>query len=1251
MKRLWSAILFAGLTYGATPNRFIVEDPLDHPFIWWPRTLLSYPVTFAEPVDLARLTLTSEGKPLPVQFSGIVRDSGRVTRATAHFISDLPAGGHREFALIAGSPTPARGVTQMVEGRSIVLDTGSVKVRIPASQTVSGIAQGPLEQMSRGGTWFGKSALTLKGETVTRIETVRLESGPVFVTYRIRYTGSKGGKYTATIRCIAGMEFVEMREVMDAQGTWTMDWRGLPLDFRQAANHPYPFPARVPSGHRYNDYPWEPLSMGETNTQTGVVSGLTGDGELPFTLGIYEPWAAYRVSSFANFWSNSHADALGVFVNKSRDWEDGEYSIWRESPTLQVGFRFKDGALSWSWPITKGSRSTGLTLYDHARDVEAMERIEGYGQLKWHDGLTYTAPVAALSHALFLQNRYGTINLNDVKDWVLADPGKPASWFRDGQRTSADDLESRVVNSDLVNQSAITGTRQNGGFGPTVSRRVEEFWIDGFARMRERMTERQRKRLTAVYLFIAYIHAGEEYMPMVPMFSGHPNFLADVKSVPASIGFLFPGHPKAKEWADEFEKFVELNTHYHTRPKVEEWEAKGGRWTENLGTYVWAFLRPTLHADMLLQQFDGSNRVATPEMAALGDWLVNALSAPFDGESKELLEANRLGGNHDWGVVRPEDGPRRVHPPIGAHSERRMTPRSLWYLGQRLRQFDPLTAEHMMWAAHPNDQDFELSRNAKDPFGPAYDIADNRGTDPHLASAKYTGYGITLRSAVGTRNEVSVHLQQIDDGPNYRWGLAGEGGTGMLYYFAGGKSYSFNGTEDVGDRAAQDTDFCTNFGVWKDGTFHSLGRNNLTRPMDDLGVAQFAELLARPGYSTPEYVSRSVLLAGHDYFALYDDVYNEAVKHRFSWFVRWGEEFPNIRITRPRATEMTELQTFSTKGRWYDGTGDSMAIVSHRNDIVAEGTAFGARVRGSEVEDLVFRDPAGIHFDENGVRFDGTAGIVRRDGMALFHGKLISARGLTIETDDPDLAISEAAGAGVYHASRTTAVRIAGINGAFYVDGERASMSSLPKGTHRWEISAGLPAPVPPAVVRTENVSGGARVFVHPVAAASRYHFEASTDNGSSWKVAGESAKPEFTLSGLANETKVHVRAFAANAEHESLPGPEYPVYVTTAAPLPPEGLRIRSNDVSWGEVLGVTEYRLYGRTGKGEWRLIYKGLERKFEDRNRAGEYQVRAVNGNGEGAGSRVATRDSDSWRNFDPKPGEEFRRAVTGAKYYPK
>ena len=336
-----------------------------------------------------------------------------------------------------------------------------------------------------------------------------------------------------------------------------------------------------------------------------------------------------------------------------------------------------------------------------------------------------------------------------------------------------------------------------------------------------------------------------------------------------------------------------------------------------------------------------------------------------------------------------------------------------------------------------------------------------------------------------------------------------------------------------------------------------------------------------------------------------------------------------------------------------------MAVVSSRQDIKSEATPFGARVHGDGIEDLVFRDPAGIIYNAEGFRFEGTAGIVRKNGLALFHGKRIAMPDLSIETGDADLGISASitgdSVAGVYHATHSTSVRIQGRQGAFYVDGARQSMETLPQGTHRWEITAGAPTPLSPAVLRTENRGGGARVLLTPVASASQYRFFISKDNAQTWTAAGESTQPEITLTGLTNDTKVHIRAVAVNAAHRSEPGDEYPIYVTGAPPLPPEGLHLAlrrpATEITWGEVLGVSEYRLYARYTDGPWQLIFHGLQRSFTDGAHASAaYRVTAVNGNGEGAASRIADNDPASWRNFDPKPGEPFRRTPVGANYYP-
>jgi len=174
-----------------------------------------------------------------------------------------------------------------------------------------------------------------------------------------------------------------------------------------------------------------------------------------------------------------------------------------------------------------------------------------------------------------------------------------------------------------------------------------------------------------------------------------------------------------------------------------------------------------------------------------------------------------------------------------------------------------------------------------------------------------------------------------------------------------------------------------------------------------------------------------------------------------------------------------------------------------------------------------------------------------------------------------------------------------------------------------------------------------------------------SKDSGATWTALPVQPQPTIELSGLTNRQKVHVRAVAINARHESKPGPEYPIYVTDLAPVPPDGLHVDLSDgaatVSWGEVLGVTEYRLFGRVdGDSEFQLLYYGLERSYRDKrpeirscnaapedDRAGsppvivQYYVTASNGNGEGARSRMADTNPASWRNWDPRPSETFRR----------
>jgi hypothetical protein len=1315
-------------------NQFVLRAPLGNPFYSWPRTLLAYPLGVGAQISTSthRLLCVETNETVPFQVS-IVGASGVPELL---FFSNLPYDATRTYRLepsaFAQSETARKDVIVTRDGNRLTINPGPIQIRIPDSQTVTGVAPGPILEVSRGGKWTGQSRFTVPGHPIASIHTEQLEAGPLRSTHRVIYTFADGAKYVATVQCCAGVDFVRLHEDMEsipagAQGEFDFAWNGCEFGYRQMANHPYNFP-KTPLPD-YKSYPWEAIAPAYMDNQFGVVPGVDSAGKMPFNLRIYEPWGDHAAASYANFWGDNSADAAAIFIDHMQQWEDHEYAIWHSSSRIAVDFVYKNSTLHFVWKIARGTRSTCIVFYDHARDIEAMRRLEqNYKGIEASDSGRFRAGIYPTSYALELQGWHGTLNLDKTKDWVLTYPDNaalPKSLFKESDSTSAEAYYNLVTNSGFTSELALSGTRQNHGFGPTSTRQVLESWIPGYQQFRSQLTADQRHRVEAILLLLGYMHAGEDYMPMQRMLSGHPNFLSDVKSTPPGMAFLFPDHPAADTWADEWEAYLHLNTRYHTRPAVEAWNARGGRWTENLGTYVWAFLRPASRAAFLLKARDGHQRFCTPQLVDLADWLVNALSAPFAGESPAMMKriADESGRNegarrHYWGVVSPNGEARRVHPPMGAHSERRKPPRMMWYLGTALRNYSPLIGEHLMWAARPTDQEMESTADMADPYRVMVDQPDNRGTNPHLRTAKYTGFGITMRAAVDTPQELSIHLVQIDDGPNYRWGTPSEGSCGVLYFFANGKGYSHNAIEDDGDRIDQDTDFVTNFGVWKNKTFRSIGQNVLPRPFYDLIYAQFAEIVPRQGaeaYSWPEYVGRSITLAGDDYFILHDQVFNPEIAHRFSWFVRKGDDFPHIlllnRSRLPEGGLFTTIETEASLGKWIDGMGDNIALITHKEGIQAKATTFGGRVTLPDGDDLVFASQKPVEFKEGANAFNGTSGIIRNrtDGveMALFHGTHIAAAGFSFTTRDTSLGISakivkskgNGAAEGHFFAVAPSQVEIGlpanSDNVVLFIDGTSVGSAlgdritaTLPEGAHQWELTAGLPVPLAPSIERTEYRSGRAIVHGAPVAAASSYQLELSDDNARTWRPSGSPASvPVVVLTGLDNGRKYHARLVARNEEHLSVAGPEYPLYITKEAPPPPDGLHVElsagSANLTWGEVLGITEYRLYRRKkGEAQFTVAYRGRATTWKDtdpsilppassprdsassRNAhrsAIEYYVTASNHNGEGERSRTANTDPASWRNWNPTDGEPFRRTVEltegqllddgGGRRYPK
>lgn len=1191
-----------------------LKDELHHPGMSWPMSLLQYRLDFgASGVDKSRFSVMDEaGKPVPFQLADSV----------LYVLSDLPSGANKSFRLEAKRPAQVSSGIRIIKNRNVTqLANGVLQIEIP----VTGKPAPPVLRFGKGTQWLGHGEWPSGEATAMRVQ--QMHTGPVFAEYRIDYDFKDDQHYSVAIRLIAGMEFVEIEETMsgfaEKKAGWRMIWDGVRPRYRYAVT-------RGGNGKTYDAIQWE-LMEGLTNLPEPPKHPLMtedqkngADGELPFHLATYDNWMSWWRLPTAAFWNEDEQTGIGIFVKDTEKWNDGDYPLWGSKDNLSIRYHWKNNVLDYRFPLVRGTRSVALAAYDHQKDIDVINQTG--------------KPFAYIET---LRRWHGWVPLDKVKDWVLDYPSTTENKHKYFSPELAGHLTIGQVEQHLKNMltSISTGSERNGGPTPVGGRVFYGSIAPAFDVNRSKMDPEQYKKLRAWFLFMSYVFMDESLMPMRTMLSGHPNFLSDVKGVPGLSAYLFPDHPQAQQMAEHFEKAMRLNYNYHIRPDVAAWNAKGGRWTENLATYTWAALRPALHTNFLLHHYyDGRNRILQPGVSKLGDWLLNALTSPLDV----------LNG-------------RRGYPPQGAHAQtvEHGVPDLLRLFAQELYYYDPLLSEHIFYLTSPDDKGFE----EKEKLPPYRDVlkgewAGNKGTPLQLRSEKYTGYGFVLRSNFGKEDEMYVHLQQIDDGPNYRWGRAAGGGNGVIYYTAGGKRYSFNGPEDVGDGPFGDVERCTNFGVKKAagyrgiGPYRAVGRNDLTAPLYDFGFAQSATVYANKDAS-PDYRSRSVIQSGASYIVVLDDVENDRTEGRFSWFVGAEDEFPFIHQVSPGAIPVDAAITPSqssyhkdpavlpVKGRYYDGKGDFLTVVTHRSDIKVTKTAEGCHVQLPDGSmERIFRTNEGF-------------GISKPAAGALFGGKEISGENIRIRLEHAGGISFERTATGFRGQFQSdTAQRVHFSfkeNKVLYVDGipQQGTDIYFPAGKHGWQWTNAGVIPQRADITATNIRSMGFDVSWSKVPGATSYRLELSNDNGINWTIAKDNIEAaSISITNLHDNTKIQLRVTARGAGGYGEPSAAYPVYLNAKPPHAPEGLVLQQTKLSWGKILGAGSYRLYRRKkGTTNWQVVYTGADRSFTDTaitsTAIWEYAVTAVNGNGESEKSTTVDTDPESFLNREPKPGEGFRR----------
>lgn len=1274
---------------------------------YWPQTLVTYPVYFTGNVLENNLLLTDKktGNEVEFQLSNIKFDKGKLVYADFSFITDLPQGGAYEYELSV-SENKIKNVSSSIAVANIVagleIDNSKIKIRLPQSSNINAYESvAPIIAINHKSSWIGNNKIISPKCKIISLQSETIDNGKLFVQQKITYQFEGGGEYSVKVKLVKNYPFVILDESMDKLSktdsvVMQMQWDGF--------NPTKRFGTQWDRTLESEDV-WLDIDKPVYTSYSKEDPRWTGMGwiedpakQMIFRISPFGGNSVREQTPVMSFWEGKgDMRELGVFVYDHNRWDDKQYGIWQPTPDLSIYFKYNNKKLYFTYPLISGSRSTAISFFREEGEKNVNEFNSKLKALADRGG-KHSPKDMYYRYSQILLMRYASLSLDKIKDWQLDYPEnakRPENIFNSRKNGTAEEFYKQMTYSPMAYYPM--GLNFYPGIHSIEHRILYTSYVEDYLRFYKQLSQQQRQSVEALFMTGGYVNMLEEMNAIRHSLAGTANMAADGWAVAPQIAFLFPEHSMAKEWTDYFEKELEINGLFYTRPDVNKYESKGGRWVESLGIYNWAFLRPTSHSNIASELFDGKNRFASPYMAARGRWMRDMLTAPING----------LG---------------RGFSPHGAHSGGYLVPRymPMYQTAQWLRNFDPLLAENIFWTGEEG-QDVEKKKQDTN-WEAAYEKIHSKhpsGTNPHLKTTKYTGHGIVLRAGVDTEEELSIHLDQVDKGPNYRWGNQAEGNSGGLYFYAKGKVYTAHENEIAGDHIVNNLDGLTNFGVMKDGDFRTVGMNELKAPLYDFGFSQFAELLSDNGkdkYSWPDYLSRSVMLAGTDYFILFDEVgTNWRAAERFAWFNKNGNEFPKITFLSAPARKDSWLtaQTPNNKGFYRDNFGSVLTLVTHKkNEVTVQGgklmnipllnnpdvTDFVkenglpmgvAQIKTLSSNDLVFRNGNTIHYKNDKESFNGKAGLIRRFSnrleLSLFKGESISADGLEVvlkENSVAAIAISRQKDGeitGFLKTDSNVVLQLIGITsgGKLFANGVEVKTynnkgrleAKFSKGDYQLEYTKAKPFPMESYILSSEYEENRVKIYLQNTSPCESVRIETSYDGGKTWKLKGNTSKGEYYLP-KENVGKIHVRAVALNGKKAAKLAKEYPIYFTNEVSHYPEGLWLKLADnqvkLTWGEILGTQKYRLYRRKqGETSFQLIYEGKNRTFLDDKALGvkkvfalpgsldnkttdrtglivyEYAVTSLNGNGESVKSPIENTDPASWRNWYPDTELKFKR----------
>ena len=281
-----------------------------------------------------------------------------------------------------------------------------------------------------------------------------------------------------------------------------------------------------------------------------------------------------------------------------------------------------------------------------------------------------------------------------------------------------------------------------------------------------------------------------------------------------------------------------------------------------------------------------------------------------------------------------------------------------------------------------------------------------KGARPALKSEKFYDYGVVFRRGFAAPDEMTVSVTH-QNSTYYRWG---QNQSGQIFYFADGKAWSWNGSEDSGDNQAASrfgNQYLTAFATLRDGRRLMIGKTHVTENLYDFAFVGQYTIPGNEGYDAwgqnGDYRRRCVTLVDRDCLVIFDQVRDPSVAGDFRWFNRADWKLPNIVQVKPGARGVpvdndyadprNKTQTPACRGLSFQGKGDFLTVVSHKA-VQAVPTDYGTLVNGVH---KVFYRAAPLQFRDHQEVFEGTAGYLSGGKAALFDGTRLGLRGFVFE--------------------------------------------------------------------------------------------------------------------------------------------------------------------------------------------------------------------------------------------------------------